>query len=412
MATFAYSAINAEGAEFDGTLSAVDLSAAMDQLRQRGLLADMLRQIDDAASVEGDVSRKSKPVKPKSLQVFSRQFATMIESGLNVVSSLVILEQQTTDTALADVIVLLREDVERGKLLSEAMAEHPKTFSRLYIAMVEAGEAAGILDLVLDRVALQIEKEQQIKRRVKSAMTYPTIVLIFATLVLIGMLLFLVPIFTGIFKTLNGQLPTLTQYVVHASNLMRNDWFIVFPLFFGSIFGFFRWKKSEAGRPTWDRMKLKFPMKIGDTVLKVTMARFSRTLSTLVAAGVDIIRALEITGQTSGNFVVEAALGDVRTRVREGASIAQPLVENSVFPPMVSQMVRIGEETGELEKMLGKIADFYEDEVEAAIDSLTSIIEPLMMIGVGIMVGIILISMYLPMFKMLKLVSNSGGSGG
>jgi type IV pilus assembly protein PilC len=410
MATFAYNAINADGTEFDGTLSAVDLSAAMDQLRQRGLLADVLRQIDDAGSVEGKVSKKSKPVKAKSLQVFSRQFATMIESGLNVVGSLVILEQQTTDTALADVIVHLREDVERGKLLSEAMGEHPKVFSRLYVAMVEAGEAAGILDLVLDRVALQIEKEEKIKRRVKSAMSYPTIVMVFATLVLIGMLLFLVPIFQGIFKSLNGQLPTLTQYVVDASNLLRHDWFIVFPLFFGSIYGFFRWKKSDAGRPTWDRMKLKIPMKIGDAVLKVTMARFSRTLATLVAAGVDIIRALEITGQTSGNFVIEAALGDVRTRVREGASIAQPLVENPVFPPMVSQMVRIGEETGELEKMLGKIADFYEDEVDAAVDSLTAIIEPLMMIAVGCMVGVILIAMYLPMFKMLKLVSNSGSS--
>jgi len=415
MATFAYNAINAEGLEFDGTLSAVDLAAAMDQLRQRGLLADRLQQVDDEASStgrSGGNSAFSKAVKPKSLQVFSRQFATMIEAGMNVVSALVILEQQTTDTALADIIVALREDVERGMLLSEAMTQHPKVFPRLYVAMVEAGEAAGVLDLVLDRVALQIEKEQQLKRRVKSAMTYPTVVLIFATLVLIGMLLFLVPIFQQIFASLNGQLPTLTQYVVKASNLLRHQWYIVFPLMIGTVVGFFRWKKSDAGRPTWDRIRLHFPMRIGDTVLKITMARFSRTLSTLVAAGVDIIKALEITGQTSGNFVVENALVDVRTRVREGASIAQPLIENNVFPPMVSQMVRIGEETGELEKMLGKIADFYEDEVESAIASLTSIIEPLMMIGVGIMVRIILISMYLPMFKMLKLVSNTGGSSG
>jgi type IV pilus assembly protein PilC len=191
---------------------------------------------------------------------------------------------------------------------------------------------------------------------------------------------------------------------------MRHEWYIVFPLLIGSVVGFFRWKKSEAGRPVWDRMRLRFPMQIGDTVLKITMARFSRTLATLVAAGVDIIRALEITGQTSGNYVVESALADVRTRVREGASIAQPLIDNAIFPPMVSQMVRIGEETGELEKMLGKIADFYEDEVDAAISSLTSIIEPLMMIGVGIMVGIVLIAMYLPMFKMLKLVNDESNT--
>ena len=188
------------------------------------------------------------------------------------------------------------------------------------------------------------------------------------------------------------------------SNMLQTTWYIIFPAVIGSIVGFFRWKKSEGGRKKWDRFKLALPMKIGDVVLKVTMARFSRTLSTLVASGVDIIKSLEITATTSGNWVVEEALGDVRARVHEGVPIAQPLLENPVFPPMVSQMVKIGEETGELEKMLGKIADFYEDEVDSSIQTLTSIIEPIMMIGVGIMVGIIIISMYLPMFKMLTLI--------
>jgi type IV pilus assembly protein PilC len=235
-------------------------------------------------------------------------------------------------------------------------------------------------------------------------MTYPIVVLCFATLVLIGMLLFLVPIFVKIFDQLHGQLPTLTQYVLMASNALRHYWFIIFPVAGGGIFGFFRWKKSSIGRPVWDRLRLHFPLRIGDTILKITMARFSRTLSTLVAAGVDIIKALEITGQASGNWVVEEALGDVRARVHEGVTIAQPLIENPVFPPMVSQMVKIGEETGELEKMLGKIADFYEDEVDSAVQSLTSIVEPIMMIGVGLMVGTIIIAMYMPMFKMLTLV--------
>jgi type IV pilus assembly protein PilC len=404
VATFAYNAINAEGLEFDGTLMAADLAAAIGALRQRGLMADRVEQLAEDSAASSSATKVFKGVKPKSLQIFSRQFATMIEAGMNVVTSLLILEQQTNDAVLADVIVALREDVEGGLLLSEAMAQYPKVFSRLYIAMVEAGEAAGVLDIVLDRVALQIEKSEQIKRRVKSAMMYPMIVLVFATLVLIGMLLFLVPVFVKIFASLHGQLPTLTLYVLHASDLLRHDWFIIFPLWAGSIYGFFRWKKSDIGRPHWDRFRLYLPLRIGETILKITMARFSRTLSTLVAAGVDIIKALEITGVTSGNHVVEAALADVRVRVREGASIAQPLVENPVFPPMVSQMVRIGEETGELEKMLGKIADFYEDEVESSIASLTSIIEPLMMIGVGLMVGVILIAMYLPMFKMLTLV--------
>ena len=356
------------------------------------------------ASGEDSARTFFKAVKPKSLQIFSRQFATMIEAGLNVVSALVILEEQTDDKYLAQVIVELRADVEGGLLLSQALARHPKVFSRLYVSMVEAGEAAGILDQVLDRVAYQIEKETQIKRRVKGAMIYPTMVLIFATLVLIGMLMFLVPIFVKIFADLGGELPVLTQWVVKASNIIRAYWFIIIPGMIGTYFGFRRWKKSESGRKLWDRFKLKIPMKIGQVVLKVTMARFSRTLSTLVAAGVDIIKALEITGQTAGNWVVEEALADVRVRVHEGVPIAQPLIENDIFPPMVAQMVKIGEETGELEKMLSKIADFYEDEVDASIQSLTAIIEPLMMIGVGLMVGVIIIAMYLPMFKMLTLI--------
>jgi type IV pilus assembly protein PilC len=401
MASFAYSAINAEGLELDGELSAPDLNAAREQLRMRGLLASRVQELSGGSDTGITIF---KAVKPRSLQVFSRQFATMIEAGLNVVTALVILEDQTDDVHLAEIIAELRTDVEGGMLLSEAMARHPKVFDRLYVAMVEAGEAAGVLDEVLDRVALQIEKATQIKRRVKGAMMYPTVVLSFATLVLIGLLMFLVPVFANIFKQLNGQLPTLTQYVVTASNIVRHQWYILFPAIGLTIWGIRRYKRTESGRRVWDRIKLRIPMKIGDTVLKVTMARFSRTLSSLVAAGVDIIKALEITGQTAGNWVVEDALAGVRAQVGEGVPIAQPLLEHGVFPPMVSQMVKIGEETGELEKMLGKIADFYEDEVDAAIQTLTSIVEPIMMIMVGAMVGVIVISMYLPMFKMLQLV--------
>ncbi len=402
MAAYSYSAINSQGIELTGSVHAPDRDAAREQLRVRGLLAQNLNEL--AASGETGVATVFKKVKPKSLQIFSRQFATMIDAGLSVVGALVILEEQTDDKYLSQVVTELRADVEGGLLLSEALARHPKVFSRLYVAMVEAGEAAGILDQVLDRVAFQIEKETAIKRRVKGAMIYPTMVLIFATLVLVGMLMFLVPVFVKIFASLGGDLPTLTQYVVNFSNFLRGNYYIVFPLLAAVIFGIRRFKRTEQGRRVWDRIKLKIPMRIGQVVLKVTLARFSRTLSTLIAAGVDIIKALEITGQTAGNWVVEDALNDVRTRVHEGVPIATPLSENPVFPPMVSHMVKIGEETGELEKMLGKIADFYEDEVDASIQSLTSIIEPLMMIGVGLMVGVIIISMYLPMFKMLSLV--------
>jgi type IV pilus assembly protein PilC len=402
VAAYAYSAITAEGLLAEGEVNAPSVDAAREQLRIRGLLAERLDELQ-ASGVQGK-STAFKKIKPKSLQIFSRQFATMIEAGLSVVAALVILEQQTDDKFLAEVVHDLRGDVEGGLLLSQALERHPKVFTRLYVSMVEAGEAAGILDQVLDRVAFQIERETAIKRRVKGAMMYPTMVLIFATLVLIGMLMFLVPVFTGIFKDLGGSLPTLTQYVVTMSDFLKNDWFIVFPGMGISLFSFKRWKKTPAGKAKWDAFTLKVPMKIGDVVLKVCMARFSRTLSTLIAAGVDIIKALEITGQTAGNAVVEDALRVVRERVHEGVPIAQPLVENAVFPPMVAQMVKVGEETGELDKMLAKIADFYEEEVDASIQALTSIIEPIMMIGVGLMVGVIIISMYLPMFKMLTLI--------
>ena len=297
MPSFAYSAINAQGLASTGEIQAVDAAAARDTLRGNGLLAQWLERAPEAKQGVTGLFGRQKKVKAKSLQVFSRQFATMIEAGLSVVTALVILEQQTDDPALALVIDDVREQVEGGALLSEAMAQHPTTFNRLYIAMVEAGEAAGVLDNVLDRVATQIEKEQKIKRRVRGAMIYPTVVLSFATLVLVGMLMFLVPVFVQVFEDLGGELPTLTQWVMAASEALRNYWFIIFPVVGIAIFGFFRWKRTDTGRQAWDSFKLKIPLQIGGVVRKVAMARWSRTLSTLIAAGVDIIRALEITAR-------------------------------------------------------------------------------------------------------------------
>src|SRR3989440_6484084 len=326
MAAYAYSAIAADGLAQAGEIHAPNGDAAREQLRIRGLLAERLQELP--ASGEESVRTTFKKVKPKTLQIFSRQFATMIEAGLNVVQALVILEEQTEDVYFGTVIRELRADVEGGLLLSQAMQRHPKIFERLFVSMVEAGEAAGILDQVLDRVAVHIEKATQIKRRVKGAMLYPTMVLSFATLVLAGLLMFLVPVFVHIFGQLGGQLPTLTQYVVTASNILKHKWYIIFPGLGAAIFGFRKWKKTEVGRKQWDRFKLKVP-KIGPVVLKVTMARFSRTLSTLVSAGVDIIKALEITGQTAGNWMVENALSDVRAKVHDGVPIAQPLADNA-----------------------------------------------------------------------------------
>jgi type IV pilus assembly protein PilC len=402
MAAFAYDAINSQGLDISGVIHAPDMTAAREQLQMRGLLPHSLSE--RTAAGEGRAAGAFKKVKPKALQIFARQFATMIAAGVSVVQALVTLEEQTEDKYLREVLADVRSEVEGGVILSKALAQHPKVFNRLFVAMVEAGESSGTLDTVLDRVAVQIEKETQIKRRVKGAMVYPTVVISFAFIVLVFMLLFIIPVFVKVFDSLNGELPKLTQIVMHMSYALRHYWFIIFPVIAGIIFGFRRWKGTESGRKVWDRFKLKIPMRIGDVVHKIALARFSRTLSTLVSSGVDIIKALEITGATSGNWVVEQALADIRVRVHEGVPISQPLQEDPVFPPMVAQMVKIGEETGELDGMLGKVADFYEDEVDSAIQSLTSIIEPILMIGVGIMVGTIVISMYLPMFKMLTLI--------
>src|SRR5499427_1858246 len=388
MAGFAYTAISIEGLETVGEVHAPDLESAREQLRIRGLLAQTLREL------------------PASGEDGYRTTFKKIKARLNIVAALVILEEQTDDSYLAEVIAELRADVEGGLLLSQAMARHPKVFDELYVSMVQAGEASGMLDNVLDRVADQIEKATKLKRRVKGAMVYPTVVFTFATLVLVAMLMFIVPIFAKIFTDLHGQLPLLTRGVLGASGILRDYWYIVFPLAIGLVWGGLRYKKTESGRQAWDRFKLRIPLKIGEVVLKVVMARLLRTLATLVAAGVDIIKALEIAGSTAGNWLVETALADVRVKVQEGVPIAEPLTANPIFPPMVSQMVRIGEETGELEQMLSKIADFYEDEVDSAIANLTSIIEPIMMIGVGMMVGVIIIAMYLPMFKMMQLIGS------
>src|SRR4051794_12723820 len=313
MAAFAYDAINSQGLDISGVIHAPDVTAAREQLQMRGLLPHTLAE--RAAAGERGATSKFKKVKPKSLQVFARQFATMIAAGVSVVQALVTLEEQTDDKYLAEVIADVRSEVEGGVILSKALARPPKVFNRLFVAMVEAGESSGTLDTVLDRVAVQIEKETKIKRRVKGAMVYPAVVITFAFLVLTFMLLFIIPVFVKVFDQLHGDLPALTQLVMHASYAVRHYWFLIFPALAALAFALRQAKRTERGRQTWDRFKLRIPMRIGDVVHKIALARFSRTLSTLVASGVDIIKALEITGATSGNWVVEDALANIRTRV-------------------------------------------------------------------------------------------------
>jgi len=403
VATFTYTARRERGAPFTGEVEADNKAAVVAQLRRKGLTVLKLEEkrgsIDFKAMLE-----ESTRIKTRDKAVFARQFATMINSGLAVLRALYVLEEQTENPRLKKIIGRVREDVEAGMPLSDAMERYPVAFDRLYVAMVRAGEAGGALDQTLNRLATQLEKDDSLRRTIKSAMAYPVLIAAFAILVMIGMLLFIIPIFASMYADLGGQLPSLTRAMMGVSNALKGYWFVIFPVLGLLIWGIVKLKNTDDGRRYWDRIKLKLPMKLGPVIQKIALARFSRTLATLVGAGVPILQAIEITGKTSGNSVLEESMVDVKESVRSGESIAQPLTRVAVFPPMVTHMISIGEETGALDAMLNKIADFYEDEVDAAVKSLTSIIEPIMMLFVGGLVGLIVISMYLPMFNMMNLV--------
>ncbi|MEA2657136.1 MAG: type pilus assembly protein PilC, partial [Chloroflexota bacterium] len=322
-----------------------------------------------------------------------------VTSGMSILRALHVLENQTSSKLLRETIVLVCKDVEAGLFLSDALARHPKVFGQLYVAMVRAGEAGGVLEECLNRVADQLEKDAALRRQVRAAMIYPAVIISFAVIVLLALVAFLIPVFEGVFKTFPGKMPPLTQFMIDFSHLVTGRWYIMLVVFIGSVVGIVKLKRSKWGRPRWDALKLRCPMKIGDVVQKVAIARWSRTLSSLTTAGVPILQAIEITGKTAGNAVIESTMDDVITSVKGGGTLSEPLRGASAFPAMVSQMVGVGEETGALDTMLEKVADFYDSEVEAAVKALTSIMEPVMIIVVGGIVGVIVISMYMPLFS-------------
>jgi len=402
MAVYAYKARSRQGDILQDKIEGSDQMAVASELRRQGLL---VIDIKEQGAAQKDLFEPFKRVKLTDLVVFTRQFATMINAGLPIVRALYILSEQTTNKKLQDVVVVVRKDVEAGVGLSEALEKHPKVFDKLYVEMVRAGEIGGILDGVLIRVATQLENDQELRRKVKSAMTYPVVVLILAILAASFMLIFIVPIFAKMFADLGGTLPLPTQIAMGASNILTSIWGVFVYVGAGlGIFFFLRWIKTENGRKVWGRVVLKMPAKIGDVVQKVALARFARTLGTLSGAGVPILQALEITATSSGNWVVERALLKSRDAIREGIPIYKPLEEEWVFPPMTTRMIAIGEETGDIDGMLQKIAEFYESEVDATVKALTSIIEPLMIVVVGGIVGGIIVAMYLPMFKIFELI--------
>jgi type IV pilus assembly protein PilC len=401
--TFTYKALDSSGSPMTGEIHGDSKAAVAAQLRLRGLTVTDVDAKSKAPTVE-ELLDRYRGLKARHVTVMARQLATMIASGLSLLRALYVLEEQTEAPKLKHAIVAVRHDVEAGLALSQALAKHPKIFNDLFVAMVRAGETGGNLEEVLERVAIQLEKDDNLKRTVRSAMVYPVLIGVFAVLVLIGMILFIIPVFANIFKDLGGDLPALTQFMITLSDAMRSYWYlmILVPIVLIAIFR--KWKSTDRGQYMWDSIKLRFPMRVGDIVRKIAVARFARTLGTLTASGVPILQAIDITAKTAGNRVISDPMGEVAERVREGQPLATPLARTGVFPVMVTQMLSVGEETGAVDTMLHKLADFYDDEVATMLKSLTSIIEPIMMIGVGCIVGVVVISMYLPMFKIFELV--------
>jgi type IV pilus assembly protein PilC len=396
MSTYVFKAMDLTGAKATGEVEAESKQIVSDQLKQRGLI---VRDIADKHASKELAIPFFNRIKPADLTIMTRQLATMVNSGMTILRALYVLEAQTENDKLVEAISAVRKDVEAGLPLSDALERHPKVFNQLFVAMTRAGETGGVLDSALMRVADQLEAADSLRRQVKAAMAYPIVVMVFAFSVLIALVVFLVPVFVGTFKQFGGDLPTITKFTVGMSNAITGYWYAFIIGGFAASWAFKKWKSSDSGRKMWDTFKLRIPMKIGDIVQKIALARWSRTLSALVSAGVPLMSALEITGQTAGNWCVEKAMADVIESVRQGGTIAEPLKDAPVFPGMVSHMIGVGEETGAMDTMLSKIADFYEDQVGAAVKQLASILEPVMIVLVGGMVGFIVVSMYMPLFK-------------
>jgi len=396
MSTYVFKAIDVSGGKARGEVEAESKQAVSDQLKQRGLV---VLDISDKHSSREIQLGFLKTVKASELAVFSRQLSTMISSGMSILRSLYVLEEQTDGKFLKETIIAVRKDVEAGLSLSDAMARHPKVFNPLFVAMTQAGEMGGVLEDALIRVADQLQKDAALRRQVKAAMVYPVMVIIFAVGVMMALVAFLVPVFVGVFKKFGGELPAPTKVSVFLSHVVTNYWWLMFLGAGVTVVVFIKWKKTTWGRRQWDHFRLHVPMKIGSIVQQIAVARWSRTLSSLTSAGVPLIQALEITGKTGGNVAVEEAMDGVIASVKRGGTISAPLAQAPIFPSMVTHMVGVGEETGALDEMLRRVAEFYEEQVEASVKALTSILEPIMIIVIGGIVGFIVISMYLPLFE-------------
>lgn len=404
MPTYTYVVKDKSGRTHNGTLDTVSKTSLIEQLWKQDFV---VLSIEERAASKGPVMWIGSPkVKSQHLVVFSRQLATMVDSGIPVVTALDVLTEQNEDKVFRSVLKKLRDDVEAGSGFSEALSNHPSVFSDFFVNMVRAGESSGHLDEILDRVASYLEKTEILIRKVKSSLFYPAFVSFMAFSITTFLIVYIVPKFKDIFESLGGTLPLPTQLLLTLSDWMQNYLVLELFLLVALIIGSKLFVRTKAGRLWFDQLKLKVPV-IGPLLQKVSIARFARTLATLVNSGVPILGALEIVAKTSGNKVVEIAVLSARTSIKEGENIASPLAQSKVFPPMVTRMIAVGEKSGELEKMLVKIADFYESEVDAAVTALTSLIEPMVIAVLGVVIGGIVIALFLPVFEISTLVGQS-----
>jgi type IV pilus assembly protein PilC len=392
------------GRLLEGSLEADNTTLVANKLREMGYFPIAIdAQESSALRRELHIPGLGGRIKQRDIAVFSRQFATMVNAGLSLLRALQILGDQTENPALAAALTAVRSDVESGQSLSQAMARHPKIFSRLFVSMVRAGETGGVLDVVLLQLADTVEKQAALRSKIRSALTYPAAVFFLVMCITTGMLLFVVPMFKSLYKQLGGTLPFITQQLINISSAFAKGFPVVVVALFLAVVGVRRWRGTPAGALTWDRMKLRVPI-FGRLFHKTALTRFSRTLAVLLHSGVPILESLEIAADTVGNTVVALAVKDVQTAVKQGDNMARPLGNHKVFPPMVVQMMAVGEETGALDHMLTKIGDFYDQEVESLVDSLTSLLEPILVMFLGATVGTMVVALYLPMFNIIKLV--------
>jgi type IV pilus assembly protein PilC len=401
MATFVWKGKTIGGTPQSGEVTFDTQEEVLNYLRKKKLIITSVQE--KPREIKLKLSMRTR-VSTKDLAVFTRQFATMINAGLPLVQCLEILAKQTEKENFRRVISDIMHEVESGSTLAEALGKHKNVFDQLYVNMVESGEAGGILDDILMRLATYIEKAEGLKRKVKSAMMYPMVVLVVALGATTFMLLFIIPTFAKMFSDFGGQLPLPTQIVLALSNLLRNFWWAIGGTLLGLALGFRQYYRTDSGRTVIDKLQLKVPV-LGEVLRKASIARFTRTLGTLIKSGVPILTGLEITARTAGNKVISASVLKTRASIREGETLANPLRECDVFPAMVVQMIAVGEETGALDEMLRKIADFYDDEVDTAVETLTSVIEPIMIVFMGLIVGGMVVAMYLPMFKLVAVVA-------